>query len=119
MAKRPTPKKKERRKHGGVYDAESAEASRKWLKQQVELVNELAAGWQIFDIGNRLEIQRDDSSPTFKTDDEALAHVKEAAANGSLIAIIGLYLDGRDPKDDRFFWPGNPFGKETGNGTKK
>jgi hypothetical protein len=50
-----------------------------------------ARGWDVFEgRGGRLEIEREDESPLFADDDEALAAAHAAAAQGNRYAVVAL-----------------------------
>jgi hypothetical protein len=52
-------------------------------------------GWDVFDNGGRLEIERDDAEEHFANDDEAIAHVIRLAAQGSKAHLLALWFHGQ------------------------
>lgn len=50
----------------------------------------LAQGWDVFDTGDRLEIERDDEAAIFEGDEQAIAFVEARAASGDALAIKAL-----------------------------
>jgi hypothetical protein len=68
----------------------------------------------LFDVDGRMEIQRiDEEAAEYMTDDDALRQVIEMAVRGDRLAALALYMDGRNRRDERFFWPAQMLEPET------
>jgi hypothetical protein len=51
-----------------------------------------AEGWSLFDAGGRFEIERDDETEIFDSDEAAVAHVERRAAEGSTLHAKALLI---------------------------
>jgi hypothetical protein len=58
-----------------------------WAARQTELA--LSEGWMVF---NDCEIQRDDEASKFGTDEDAIAHVRARAAEGSATHQLAMAI---------------------------
>ena len=76
-----------RRNEVDIFDRIPAEYREQWQRE----------GWDVFvrDSGGIMEIERDDRSENFDTDEDALRHVILKASMGSKLHLLALWLDGR------------------------